>query len=227
MANLHDPRQNTFLAALPADEYAQIARHLESEEMAVGDVLYETGKPLRHFHFPTTSIISLLYMLDDGASPEIAVIGREGVVGLALCHGSHRNPVRAVVQSPGHGYRIKAQVLMETSEHSAALMQMLLRYTQSIITQIAQTAVANGYHSIDQRMCRRLLLGLDRIPSNQLDMTHELIASMLGVRREGVTEAAQKLQSAGLIQYTRGKITVINREGLEARASGCYEAFSY
>lgn len=220
-STIHDPRQNHFLAALPASEWSELSAHFELVDMTRGEVLYESGKALKYFYFPTTSIVSLLYALEDGASPEIAVVGKEGVVGMALCDGEEANPIRAVVQSPGHGYRIKAHFLAEASDRSGPLLHMLLRYTQSVMAQMAQTAISNGYHSIDQRMCRRLLLGLDRLPSNQLSMTHELIASMLGVRREGVTEAAKKLQSAGLIQYSRGQITVINRPGLEARAC-CY-----
>ena len=223
-AHANDPRQNDFLASMPASVWAQLNKYMEFVEMEPGDVLYESGRELKYFYFPTTSIVSLLYAMEDGAAPEIAVVGKEGVIGVALYSDSDGdgNPIRAEVQSGGQGYRVRARYLAEAADESAELVQLLLNYTKSVMRQMVQTAVANGYHSIEQRLCRRLLLGLDRLQSNQICMTHEVIASVLGVRREGVTEAARKLQSAGLIEYSRGKITVIDRQGLEARARGCY-----
>lgn len=223
-AHANDPRQNDFLASMPASVWAQLSKYLEFVEMEPGDVLYESGRELKYFYFPTTSIVSLLYAMEDGAAPEIAVVGKEGVIGVALYSDGDGdgNPIRAEVQCGGQGYRIRARYIAEAADQSAELLQLLLNYTKSVMRQMVHTAVANGYHSIEQRLCRRLLLGLDRLQSNQIAMTHEVIASVLGVRREGVTEAARKLQSAGLIEYSRGKITVIDRRGLEARARGCY-----
>jgi CRP-like cAMP-binding protein len=185
-------------------------------------VLYESGSELRHVYFPTTSIVSLLYVMLDGASAEIAVVGNEGVIGVALFMGGETMPNRAVVQSAGHAYRLKGHLLKQEFNRSGELQHLLLRYTQALLTQMAQTAVCNRHHSLDQQLCRWLLLSLDRLPSNELVMTQELIANMLGVRREGVTEAAGNLQKAGLITYRRGRITVLDRAGLEARACECY-----
>lgn len=190
--------------------------------MPLGEVLYESGNRLRHVYFPTTSIVSLLYVMEDGASAEIAVVGNEGILGIALFMGGETTPSRAIVQSAGHGYRLQAEFLKDEFNRAGPMLHLLLRYTQALITQMAQTAVCNRHHSVDQQLCRWLLMSLDRLPSNELTMTQELIANMLGVRREGVTEAAGKLQSAGLIHYRRGHITVIDRAGLEARACECY-----
>ena len=190
--------------------------------MPLGAVLYESGSRLRHVYFPTTAIVSLLYVMKDGASAEIAIVGNEGLVGIALFMGGETTPSRAVVQSGGQGYRLKGQYIKQEFGRAAVLQQLLLRYTQALLTQMAQTAVCNRHHSIDQQLCRWLLLSLDRLSTNQLTMTQELIANMLGVRREGVTEAAGKLQAAGLIRYSRGHIAVLDRLRLEARACECY-----
>jgi CRP-like cAMP-binding protein len=190
--------------------------------MPLGMVLYESGNELRHVYFPTTAIVSLLYVMLDGASAEIAVVGNEGIIGVALFMGGETMPNRAVVQSAGQAYRLKGQLLKQEFNRSGELQHLLLRYTQALLTQMAQTAVCNRHHSLDQQLCRWLLLSIDRLPSNELAMTQELIANMLGVRREGVTEAAGKLQKAGLIRYQRGHITVLDRAGLEARACECY-----
>ena len=218
-----DPRQNHLLRALPAQEAERLFAHLELVPMPLGYVLYESGSRLRHVYFPTTSIVSLLYVMADGASAEIAVVGNEGMVGVALFMGGETTPSRAVVQSAGQAFRLKGQVLKDEFTRAAALQHLLLRYTQALLTQMAQTAVCNRHHSVDQQLCRWLLLSLDRLPSNKLSMTQELIANMLGVRREGVTEAAGKLQSAGLIHYSRGQITVLDRPRLEARCCECYD----
>jgi CRP-like cAMP-binding protein len=223
MNTFHDPRQNHLLAALPTEDYKRLLQHLELVPMPLGDVLYESGNELRHVYFPTTAIVSLLYVMLDGASAEIAVVGNEGIIGVALFMGGETMPNRAVVQSAGHAYRLKGQLLKNEFSRSGELQHLLLRYTQALLTQMAQTAVCNRHHSLDQQLCRWLLLSLDRLPSNELTMTQELIANMLGVRREGVTEAAGNLQRAGLIAYRRGKITVLNRVGLEARTCECYE----
>ena len=223
MNNSHDPHQNHLLAALPTEDYKRLLQHLELVPMPLGDVLYESGNELRHVYFPTTAIVSLLYVMLDGASAEIAVVGNEGIIGVALFMGGETMPNRAVVQSAGHAYRLKGQLLKNEFSRSGELQHLLLRYTQALLTQMAQTAVCNRHHTLDQQLCRWLLLSLDRLPSNELTMTQELIANMLGVRREGVTEAAGNLQRAGLIAYRRGKITVLNRVGLEARACECYE----
>ena len=192
--------------------------------MPLGQVLYESGSRLRHVYFPTTSIVSLLYVLENGASAEIAVVGNEGILGIALFMGGETTPSRAVVQSAGYGYRLKAQLLKQEFNRAGPVLHLLLRYTQALITQMAQTAVCNRHHSVEQQLCRWLLLSLDRLQSNHLEMTQELIANMLGVRREGVTEAAGKLQNAGLIRYSRGRIEVIDRKALEAQACECYAA---
>jgi CRP-like cAMP-binding protein len=219
----HSPRQNHLLSALPRAEYERLAPHLELIPMKLGDVLYEPGIRLRYVYFPTTSIVSLLYVLEDGASAEIAIVGNEGILGIALFMGGETTPSRAVVQSAGYGYRLKAQLLKSEFGRFGPMLHLLLRYTQALITQMAQTAVCNRHHSVDQQLCRWLLLSLDRLASSELSMTQELIANMLGVRREGVTEAAGKLQNAGLIRYRRGTITVLDRPGLEARTCECYE----
>jgi CRP-like cAMP-binding protein len=219
----HTPHQNHLLEALPADDFARLSLHLELIPMKLGDVLYEPGVRLRHVYFPTTSIVSLLYVMEDGASAEIAIVGNEGILGISLFMGGDTTPSRAVVQSAGHAYRLKAELLKNEFERFGSTMHLLLRYTQALITQMAQTAVCNRHHSIDQQLCRWLLLSLDRLATNELTMTQELIANMLGVRREGVTEAAGKLQNAGLIRYTRGRIKVLDRGGIEARSCECYQ----
>jgi CRP-like cAMP-binding protein len=219
----HHPRQNHLLDALPEAAYDRLAGHLELVPMRLGDVLYESGDQLRYVYFPITSIVSLLYVMEDGASAEIAIVGNEGILGISLFMGGETTPSRAVVQSAGHGYRLKAELLKSEFGRFGPTMHLLLRYTQALITQMAQTAVCNRHHSVDQQLCRWLLLSLDRLASNEISMTQELIANMLGVRREGVTEAAGKLQNAGLIEYRRGKITVLDRPGLEARACECYQ----
>jgi CRP-like cAMP-binding protein len=223
MPTAHSARQNHLLAALPAIEYERLLGDLEPISMPLGEVLYESGSHLGHVYFPTTSIVSLLYVMEDGASAEIAVVGNEGIIGVALFMGGETTPSRAVVQSAGHAYRLSGQLLKREFTDSAAMQHLLLRYTQALLTQMAQTAVCNRHHSVDQQLCRWLLLSLDRLASSELTMTQELIANMLGVRREGVTEAAGKLQDAGLIHYSRGRITVVDRPGLEARACECYK----
>jgi CRP-like cAMP-binding protein len=222
MPGPHNPRQNHLLAALPAAVCERLYGQLELIPMSLGEVLCESGSQLRHVYFPTTSIVSLLYMMEDGASAEIAVVGNEGILGISLFMGGDTTPGRAVVQSAGYGFRLKAKLLKEEFNRAGPVLHLLLRYTQALITQMAQTAVCNRHHSVDQQLCRWLLLSLDRLPSNELTMTQELIANMLGVRREGVTEAAGKLQTAGLIRYSRGRITVVDRPGLETLACECY-----
>jgi CRP-like cAMP-binding protein len=216
------PRVNRLLGALPDTDYAQVLPHLESSSMELGRAIYESGSRQGYVYFPTTAIVSLLYVMEDGSSAEIAVVGNEGVVGISLFMGGESTPSRAVVQSAGHGYRLRANALINVFSQGGELQHALLRYTQALITQMAQTAVCNRHHSVEQQLCRWLLLSLDRLPSNELTMTQELIANMLGVRREGVTEAAGHLQAAGLIHYSRGKITVIDRPKLEARVCECY-----
>ena len=223
MPTTHSARQNHLLAALPVIEYERLVADLELIAMPLGNVLYESGSQLGHVYFPTTSIVSLLYVMEDGASAEIAVVGNEGIIGVALFMGGETTPSRAVVQSAGHAYRLSGQLLKREFTDSAAMQHLLLRYTQALLTQMAQTAVCNRHHSVDQQLCRWLLLSLDRLASSELTMTQELIANMLDVRREGVTEAAGKLQDAGLIHYSRGRITVVDRPGLEARACECYK----
>jgi CRP-like cAMP-binding protein len=217
------PKLNHLLEALPPEDYERLFEHLELQELALGDVLYEPGRAMRHVYFPTTAIVSMLYVMEDGASAEIAIVGNEGILGISLFMGGETTPSRAVVQSAGYGYRMKANLMKGEFERYGSLMHLLLRYTQALITQMAQTAVCNRHHSVDQQLCRWLLLSLDRLASNELTMTQELIANMLGVRREGVTEAAGKLQSAGLIEYRRGKITVLDRPRLQARSCECYQ----
>lgn len=223
MSKPQHPKQNHLLAALPAVEFQRLYDSLELVSMPLGKVLYESGHQLHHVYFPTTSIVSLLYVMEDGASAEIAVIGNEGIIGVALFMGGETMPNRAVVQSAGHAYRLDGNILKQEFGYIGALHYRLLRYTQALLTQMAQTAVCNRHHSIDQQLCRWLLLSLDRLNSNELIMTQELIANMLGVRREGVTEAAGNLQKANLIHYSRGHITVLNRTGLEARVCECYQ----
>jgi CRP-like cAMP-binding protein len=217
-----DPRQNRLLAALPEEDWLRWQPHLEPVKLPLGHVLYESGATLSHGYFPTSAIVSMLYVTVDGASAEIAVAGFEGMVGIPLFMGGESMPSRAVVQSAGHGFRMPAQVLKAEFNRSAPVMTLLLRYTQALITQMAQTAVCNRHHSVDQQLCRWLLLSLDRLSGSELKMTQELIANMLGVRREGVTEAAIQLQKLGLIQYSRGHIAVLDRPGLEQRACECY-----
>jgi CRP-like cAMP-binding protein len=219
----HSPHQNHLLATLPVGEFKRLYPHLELVELPLGEVLYESGDQLQHVYFPTGSIVSLLYVMADGASAEIAVVGKEGIIGIALFMGGETMPNRAVVQSAGYAYRLRGELLKKEFNRGGELQHLLLRYTQALLTQMSQTAVCNRYHSVDQQLCRWLLLSLDRLASNELTMTQELIANMLGVRREGVTEAAGKLQSAGLIHYSRGRITVIDRPGLEARSCECYQ----
>src|SRR6266480_3711427 len=219
----HSPHQNHLLDALPRGDYERLAPHLELIPMKLGDVLYEPGIRMRHVYFPTTSIVSLLYVMENGASAEIAIVGNEGILGISLFMGGETTPSRAVVQGAGYGFRLKAQLLKDEFSRFGPMLHLLLRYTQALITQMSQTAVCNRHHSVDQQLCRWLLLSLDRLASNELAMTQELIANMLGVRREGVTEAAGKLQDAGLIRYRRGRITVLDRPGLEARSCECYQ----
>ena len=222
MAASLGPKQNHLLAALPASDYERLLPHLEPVALPLGLVVFESGSTLRYLYFPTSGIVSLLYAMENGASTEIAVIGSEGVVGIALFMGGESTPGRAVVQSAGHGYRLEAAALKTEFELGGPLQHLLLRYTQALIAQMTQTAVCNRHHALDQQLCRWLLLSLDRLPSNELTMTQELIANMLGVRREGVTEAAGKLQEAGLIRYIRGHITVLDRPKLETRVCECY-----
>ena len=222
MATRPDPRQNHLLAALPVADWERWLPALEPVDMLLGEVLYESGIAMAHVYFPTTSIVSLLYVLEDGASAEIAVVGNEGVVGVSLFMGGETTPSRAIVQSAGFAYRLTGRRLKQEFERHGQLLHVLLRYTQSLITQMAQTAVCNRHHSVDQQLCRWLLLSLDRLPSNRLDMTQELIANMLGVRREGVTGAAGKLQEKGVIRYNRGHITVLDRPKLEKLSCECY-----
>jgi CRP-like cAMP-binding protein len=216
------PKQNRLLAALPAAAYGRLLPGLEQAPLELGSALYESGGEQEYVYFPTASIVSLLYVMRDGSSAEIAVVGNEGVVGIALFMGGETTPSRAVVQSAGSAYRLKGSILKREFERGGPLQYILLRYTQALITQMAQTAVCNRHHTVEQQLCRWLLLSLDRLPTNELTMTQELIANMLGVRREGVTEAAGKLQAAGLIEYSRGKITVLDRPKLEARVCECY-----
>ncbi len=218
-----DPRKNHLLSALPPSDFSRLSAHLERVSLPLGDALYESGDRLSHVYFPTSAIVSLLYVMENGASAEIAVVGNEGIVGIALFMGGETMPNRAVVQSAGTAYRLEGSLLKSEFNRGGALQHLLLRYTLAMLTQMAQTAVCNRHHSVDQQLCRWLLLSLDRLPSNELSMTQELIANMLGVRREGVTEAAGKLQAAGLIHYSRGRITVLDRPGLEARVCECYD----
>ncbi len=216
------PAENHLLAALPAVDRERIYPHLQLVELPLGKVLYESGDALRHVYFPTNSIVSLLYVMQNGASAEISVVGNEGLLGVALFMGGETTPSRALVQSAGSAFRLLGQRLKEEFHRNGALQILLLRYTQALLTQMAQTAVCNRHHSVDQQLCRWLLLSLDRLGDNQLTMTQELIANMLGVRREGVTEAAGKLQKLGVIRYRRGQITVLERPRLEQLCCECY-----
>jgi CRP-like cAMP-binding protein len=222
MPGVHDAKQNHLLAALSGAERDRLYPHLRMVPMPLGKVLYESGDLLRYVYFPTDSIVSLLYVLADGASAEISVVGNEGLIGIALFMGGETTPSRAIVQSGGHAYRLNGQLLKDEFHRNGELQLLLLRYTQALITQMAQTAVCNRHHSVDQQLCRWLLLSLDRLSSNQLTMTQELIANMLGVRREGVTEAAGKLHKLGVIRYARGRITVLDRPKLEQLCCECY-----
>lgn len=213
---------NDLLAALPDADYQRWLPHLEHVELPLGKSLYESGVKLLHAYFPVTAIVSLLYVTEDGHSAELAVVGHEGVVGTPLFMGSGSTPSRGVVQSAGHAFRLSAQALLSEFDRSGAAMHLLLRYTQALITQMTQTAVCNRHHSLDQQLCRWLLLSLDRLEGSEIIMTQELIANMLGVRREGVTEAALRLQRDGLIRYSRGHIHVLDRVGLERRTCECY-----
>jgi len=217
-----DPRENLLLAALPDAEWQRWRAHLEPVHLPLGLVLYEAGATMSHVNFPTTAIVALLYVMETGSSAEIAVVGREGLVGISLFMGGESTSSRAVVQSAGHGFRLSARALKAEFSRAGPVLHLLLRYTQALITQMAQTAAGNRHHSLDQQLCRWLLLSLDRLQSNELVMTQELIANMLGVRREGVTESALKLQHAGLIRYARGHITVLDRPALQRRACECY-----
>lgn len=221
-AGINPDRQNHLLNALPVADFESLQPHLKLVPVELGAALYEPDIEMRYLYFPTNSIVSLLYVMADGASAEIAVVGNEGVVGVALFMGGATTPSRAVVQSAGHALRLPSQVLKDEFIRGGAMQHLLLRYTQALLTQMAQTAVCNRHHSLDQQLCRWLLLSLDRLQANELIMTQELIANMLGVRREGVTEAAGQLQKAGLIRYSRGRITVLDRPGLEARTCECY-----
>jgi CRP-like cAMP-binding protein len=219
---VHSTTQNHILAAFPTAEYERLAPHLELVPMPLGQVLCESGAQLNHVYFPTTAIISMLYVLEDGASAEIAVVGNEGILGISIFMGGETTPSRAVVRSAGFGYRLKAELLRQEFNRAGPVLRLLLRYTQALITQMTQTAVCNRHHSVEQQLCRALLLTLDRLSSNSVTMTQELIANMLGVRREGVTEAAGNLQRAGLISYRRGHIEVLDRPGLEKAVCECY-----
>jgi CRP-like cAMP-binding protein len=221
MAN-HNPSQNHLLAALPTAEFERLAPHLELVPLPLGEVLYEPGEQLQHAYFPTTAIVSLHYVMESGASAETAGVGNEGVVGISLFMGGDTTPSSAVVQTAGHAYRLESRRLKEEFNRGGPMQHLMLRYTQALITQVTQTAVCNRHHSVEQQLCRWLLLTLDRVSSKELVMTQELVASMLGVRREGITEAAGKLKHAGLISYRRGHISVLERPGLETRVCECY-----
>ena len=216
------PRQNLLLAALPDADFARLESSLELVPMPLGHVLYESGNQLQHVYFPTDCIVSLLYVMEDGHSAEIAIVGNEGVVGVALFMGGETTPSRGIVQSAGQAYRLPGRLLKEEFLRAGPLQRLLLRYTQALLTQMAQTAACNRHHTVDQQLCRWLLLSLDRLSSDELVMTQELIANMLGVRREGVTEAAGQLQKLGLIHYSRGRIKVLDRPGLEKKSCECY-----
>lgn len=218
-----DPRRNRLLGALAPEDWDRLAPNLQPVSLPLGTVVYESGVQLGYVYFPTTAIVSLLYVMADGASAEIAVVGNDGVVGIALFMGGESTPSRAVVQSAGRGYRLRSELIKQEFIRGGLLQHLLLRYTQALITQMAQTAVCNRHHSIDQQLCRWLLMSLDRLAGDELTMTQELIANMLGVRREGVTEAAGKLQAAGLIRYSRGRITVLDRAAIERRCCECYQ----
>ncbi len=216
-------QQNHLLAALPAAELARISEGISITPMPLGHVLYESGDEMRHVYFPTTAIVSLLYVMEDGSSAEIAIVGNEGIVGISLFMGGESTPSRAIVQSAGQAFRVASNILKDEFRRAGPVQHVLLRYTQALITQMSQTAVCNRHHSVEQQLCRWLLMSLDRLASDELTMTQELIANMLGVRREGVTESAGKLQKLGLIEYSRGHIKVLDRPALEAHACECYQ----
>ena len=222
MVQIHAPQQNHLLAALPAAELASLAEQLELVPMQLGEFLYEPGSQLQHAYFPTTAIVSLHYVMESGASAESAGVGNEGVVGTSLFMGGDTTSSSAVVQTAGHGYRLERRQLLKEFHRAGPLQRLLLRYTQALLTQMLQSAACNRHHSIEQQLCRWLLTTLDRAPASELVMTQELVASMLGVRREGITEAAGKLQQAGYIRYRRGHIAVLDRKGLESQACECY-----
>ena len=222
MSSPHSPSQNHLLAALPATEFDRLASHLELVPMPLGEILYQPGGQLQHAYFPTTAIVSLHYVMESGASAETAGVGNEGVVGISLFMGGDTTPSSAVVQTAGHAYRLERRVLKQEFDRAGLMQRLLLRYTQALITQMTQTAACNRHHAVEQQLCRWLLLTLDRVSSRELIMTQELVAGMLGVRRESITEAAAKLQCAGFIRYRRGHIAVLDRSGLETRACECY-----
>jgi len=222
MPTLHSPNQNHLLGALPAEDFERLAAHLKLVPMPLGEILYEPDEQLQHAYFPTTAIVSLHYVMESGASAETAGVGNEGVVGIALFMGGDTTPSSAVVKTAGHAYRLERKLLKQEFDRAGLLQRLLLRYTQALITQMTQTAACNRHHSVEQQLCRWLLSTLDRVPSQELIITQELVASMLGVRREGITEAAGKLQQEGFIRYRRGHISVLNRTGLETRACECY-----
>ena len=222
MSSPHNPSQNHILAALPPADFERLAAHLELVPLPLGEILYEPGSQLQHAYFPTTAIVSLHYVTESGASAETAGVGNEGVVGISLFMGGDTTPSSAVVQTAGHAYRLERRLLKQEFDRGGLLHRVLLRYTQALMTQMNQTAACNRHHSVEQQLCRWLLLTLDRLPSNELVMTQDLVASMLGVRREGITEAAGNLQRGGLIRYRRGHISVLERPGLEAAACECY-----
>jgi len=222
MPTTPSPNQNHLLGALPTAEFERLAAHLKLVPMPLGEILYEPGEQLQHAYFPTTAIVSLHYVMESGASAETAGVGNEGVVGIALFMGGDTTPSSAVVKTAGHAYRLERRLLKQEFDRSGLLQRLLLRYTQALITQMTQTAACNRHHSVEQQLCRWLLSTLDRLPSNELIITQDLVASMLGVRREGITEAAGKLQHAGFIRYRRGHIAVLDRAGLETRTCECY-----
>ncbi len=226
MVNPSALQQNQLLASLPPADLARLSEKADAAPMPLGRVLYESGDKMRHLYFPTTSIVSLLYVMEDGSSAEIAIVGNEGVVGISLFMGGESTPSRALVQSAGQAFRVPSQILQTEFRRGGPLQHVLLRYTQALITQMSQTAVCNRHHSVEQQLCRWLLMSLDRLASNELVMTQKLIANMLGVRREGVTESAGKLQKLGLIDYSRGRIVVLDRPALEKHACECYEVVS-
>ena len=222
MSSLHSPNQNHLLAALPAAEFERLSPHLGLVPLALGTMLYEPGGQMQHAYFPTTAIVSLHYVMESGASAETAGVGNEGVVGIALFMGGNTTPSSAVVQMAGHAYRLDGRLLKEEFDRAGLAQHLLLRYTQALMTQMSQTAACNRHHTVEQQLCRWLLLTLDRTATNELVMTQELVANMLGVRREGITEAAGRLQQAGIISYRRGHIAVLERSGLETLACECY-----
>jgi CRP-like cAMP-binding protein len=222
MSTLDSPSQNQLLAALPTAEFEPLVAHLERVQLPLGEMLYEPGGQLKHAYFPTTAIVSLHYVMESGASSESAGVGNEGVVGVSLFMGGDTTSSSAVVQTAGQAYRMESRKLLDEFNRGGLFQRLLLRYTQALMTQISQTTACNRHHSVEQQLCRWLLLTLDRLPSNELVMTQELIANMLGVRREGITEAAGKLQHAGVIRYRRGHISVLDRAGLESRVCECY-----